>query len=143
MLQSFPLLAISLIVYAVVTLAVMVGGGGEHWTTLELAQLPLASKTIWTVRAGDLFLVASMGLLFVEVVRATQTSKAAITNNIFSVLLFVACLMCFIFAPGFGNSVFFIFMCMTLLDTMAGMIVTTVTARRDLSITDKGAVGHH
>ena len=138
MLQSFPLLAISLIAYAAVTLAMLVGGGAvDHWTTLQIAQLPLASKDFWTVRAGDLFLVASLGLLFVEVVRATQTGKAAITNNIFSVLLFVACLMCFIFAPGFGNSVFFMYMCMTLLDTMAGMIVTTVTARRDFNITDK------
>lgn len=142
MLQSFPLLAISLIVYAGVTLAMMVGGSPDHWTGIEiLPQLPLASKDVWTVKAGDLFLVASMGLLFVEVVRATQTGKAAITNNIFSVLLFVACLMCFIFAPGFGNSVFFIYLCMTLLDTMAGMIVTTVTARRDFSVTEKG-LGH-
>ena len=140
MLASFPLLAIGLIVYAGVTLAMLVGMPGDHWSNIELLKLPLASKEVWTVRAGDVFLVASLGLLFVEVVRATQSGKAAITNNVFSVLLFVASLMAFIFAPGFGNSVFFLFMCMTLLDTMAGMIVTTVTQRRDLNIQER--VGH-
>jgi hypothetical protein len=41
--------------------------------------------------------------------------------------------MLFLTRPGYGNSTFFIFMSMTLLDFMAGFIITAVTARRDIA----------
>lgn len=147
MLQSFPLLAIGLAVYAVLTLVDTVsgiGGGTGHWTQQLLVTLPLVSKgSGWEIRGGDVFLTFCMGLLFVEIVRSTQSGKGALTNNLFSVLLAVACLILFILVLGFGNSVFFLFTAMTFLDALAGMIVTTVTARRDLSITDKVGGGGH
>ena len=137
--QVFPLLAISLIVYAVLTL-VTPERAGLAWHDWTLANLPLYSGDTWTVRWGDLFLVGSMALLFVELVRATQTGSASITNHLLSFILFVVALLLFILAPGFGNSAFFIFLTMTFLDPMAGFIVTTVTARRDLAVTDKAAL---
>lgn len=145
MLQSFPLLTIGLVVYAVLTLVDSVAGTGAaaHWTQQLLIELPLVSKgSVWEIRGGDIFLTFCMGLLFVEIVRSTQSGKGALTNNLFSVLLAVACLIMFILVVGFGNSVFFLFTAMTFLDALAGMIVTTVTARRDLSITDKQIGGH-
>lgn len=145
MLQSFPLLTIGLVVYAVLTLVDSVAGTGAaaHWTQQLLIELPLVSKgSVWEIRGGDIFLTFCMGLLFVEIVRSTQSGKGALTNNLFSVLLAVACLIMFILVVGFGNSVFFLFTSMTFLDALAGMIVTTVTARRDLSITDK-QIGSH
>lgn len=145
MLQSFPLLTIGLVIYAVLTLVDTVAGvgGSAHWTQQLLLELPLVPKdSSWEIRGGDIFLTFCMGLLFVEIVRATQSSKGALTNNLFSVLLAVACLILFILVIGFGNSVFFLFTTMTFLDALAGMIVTTVTARRDLSITDKQLGGH-
>lgn len=145
MLQSFPLLTIGLVVYAVLTLVDSVAGTGAaaHWTQQLLIELPLVSKgSVWEIRGGDIFLTFCMGLLFVEIVRSTQSGKGALTNNLFSVLLAVACLIMFILVVGFGNSVFFLFTSMTFLDALAGMIVTTVTARRDLSITDKQIGGH-
>ncbi len=147
MLQSFPLLSIGLILYAVLTLVDSVSGvsvGTDHWTMMKIVELPLVSKgSLWRITGGDIFLTCCMGLLFVEIVRSTQTSKGALTNNLFSVLLAVACLILFILVTGFGNSVFFLFTAMTFLDALAGMIVTTVTARRDLSITDKQIGGGH
>lgn len=140
MLNSFPLLAFGLLVYGVLTLADVVTGGGSsgHWQEIAvLPDLTVVSGDLWRVKAGDVFLIACMGLLFVELVRATQTTKAALTNHIFSFFLFVASLLCFILVKGFGNSVFFIFMTMTLLDPMAGIIVSNTAARRDISITDK------
>ena len=97
----------------------------------------MASEDIWSIRGGDIFLFVSMGLLFVELLRATKTDGNAIANHGLSFMLFLACLLAFIFVDGFGNSDFFIYMSMTFLDAMAGMIVTTVTARRDLNVTDQ------
>ena len=98
--------------------------------------MPPHAGDVWRVTWGTLFLAGSMGLLFVELVRATKAGTASITNHLLSFLLFVVALLLFILAPGFGNSVYFIFLTMTFLDPMAGLVVTTVTARRDLAVTD-------
>ena len=136
MLQMFPLLTVSLIIYGVLTLA-GVGDGEVIWHQVQIAVLPLASDDDWIIRGGDFFLVASMGLLFVELIRATRTDTSSIANHGLSFLLFLACLLTFIFINGFGNSYFFIYMSMTFLDAMAGMVVTTVTARRDLNVAEQ------
>lgn len=138
-LEMFPLLAISFIVYTVLTL-VTGERGGLAWHEWQVVTLPLYSGDTWTIRWGDVFLVGSMSLLFVELVRATKTGSASIANHLLSFILFVVVLLAFILMPGYGNSVFFIFMTMTFLDPMAGFIVTTVTARRDLSVGDKSGL---
>ena len=139
-LEMFPLLAFSFVVYAALTFVVPVNAAGEAWHQLALVTLPLYSSDPWTIRWGDLFLIGSMALLFVELVRATHTGTASITNHLLSFLLFIAVLLCFILVKGFGNSTFFIFLTMTLLDPMAGFIVTTVSARRDLGVVDKSSL---
>jgi len=140
-LEIFPLLTISFVVYIVLSL-VTPERAGLAWHEWEVLTLPLYSGDNWTVRWGDAFLVGSMALLFVELVRATKTGSASITNHLLSFILFVFVLLAFILIPRFGNSVFFIFLTMTFLDPMAGFIVTTVTARRDLSVGDKtGLIG--
>lgn len=138
--EIFPLLTISFVVYSALTLIGVTGVGGLPWYESPIVDLPLYSPDVWSVKGGDIFLVVSMGLLFVELIRATKTGTESITNHLLSFLLFIAVLLCFILARGFGNSVFFIFMTMTLLDPMAGFVVTTVTARRDLAVGDKSAL---
>ncbi len=135
-LQIFPLLTISLVIYAVLTLTGIGGQNGAAWHDLVVVNLPMYSGDVWKVTWGALFLSGSMGLLFVEIVRATRVGSASITNHLLSFLLFVVALLLFILAPGFGNSVYFVFLTMVFLDPMAGLVVTTVTARRDLSVTD-------
>ena len=134
MYQMFPLLAISLIVFAVLTLTGAVGTALVPWYDVTFIELPMVSEDIWIVTWGDVFLLASMALLFVELLRSTTTGSESIMNHALSVVVFVAALLLFIIVKGFGNSVFFLFMAMTFLDFMAGFIVTTVTARRDLAV---------
>lgn len=138
-LQIFPLLTISLIIYAGLTVTGMGTAEGAAWHDVVVLNLPMYSGDIWRVTWGTLFLLGSMGLLFVELIRATKAGTASITNHLLSFLLFVIALLLFILAKGFGNSVYFLFLTMTFLDPMAGLVVTTVTARRDLAVTDVGA----
>lgn len=130
MFTMFPLLLISLLIY----LALHFIAGGD-WYTAELMTIPMVSGDIWAISYGDGFIILSMGLLFVELLRSTKTGSDSIMNHALSVVVFIAALMMFIIMPGFGNSIFFIFMSMTFLDFMAGFIVTTVTARRDFGVT--------
>ena len=139
-LQSFPLLTISLIIYSALTLTGMGGADKVPWHEIAVIDLPMYSKDVWRVTWGTLFLVGSIGLLFVELIRSTRVGTASITNHLLSFLVFVAALLLFILAPGFGNSTYFLFLAMTFLDPMAGLVVTTVAARRDLSVTDGASV---
>ena len=136
MYQMFPLLAISLVVYTILAVTGAVGSPAAPWYEVTFVELPMVSGDIWNVSWGDLFLVMSMGLLFVELLRSTKTGSESIMNHALSVVVFVVALLLFIIVDGFGNSVFFLYLTMTFLDFMAGFIVTTVTARRDLSVTD-------
>lgn len=133
-LQVFPLLTINLIIYAVLTVTGMGGAQGTPWHDAVVVNLPMYSGDVWRVTWGTVFLLGSVGLLFVELVRATKVGTASITNHLLSFLVFVVALLLFILAPGFGNSTYFLFLAMTFLDPMAGLVVTTVSARRDLSV---------
>ena len=131
MLQSFPLLALSLVAYALLTF--VSGGENSAWQDTEAMRVQLMSGDAWRISGGHLFIALALLLLFVELLRATRSGSSSLLNHAFSVLVFVAALLLFLLVPGYGNSTFFLFMCMTLLDFMAGFIITTVTARRDLS----------
>lgn len=141
-LQVFPLLTISLIIYAVLTVTGMAGAQGTPWHEVVVTDLPMYSGDIWRITWGTIFLLASVGLLFVELIRATKVGTASITNHLLSFLVFVAALLLFILAPGFGNSTYFLFLAMTFLDPMAGLVVTTVSARRDLAVGDTTVQKH-
>ncbi|MBI1391258.1 MAG: hypothetical protein GC152_00825 [Alphaproteobacteria bacterium] len=141
MLQMFPLLAVSLVIYAGLTFVTGAAPDEAVWHQALLMNLPLPSGDTWSVRGGDFFLVVSIGFLFVELVRATRTDASSITNHIFSIILAVVNVLAFILIDGFGNSTFFIYMSMTFLDALAGMVVTTTTARRDFSVADGARLG--
>lgn len=129
MFAMIPLLAVSLILYTVGRFA-----GGPDWTTEELVTFTMVSGDGWLITYGHAFVILSMGFLFIELLRATNTGTDSLVNHALSVLLFIAALLLFIIMPGYGNSIFFIFLSMTFLDFMAGFIVTTTTARRDFGV---------
>jgi hypothetical protein len=85
----------------------------------------------WHVSFGDVFLALCLLLLFIEVVKATRTDSTSIINHGLSMLVAVICIIQFIVAEGFSNSVFFLLTMMTLLDVVAGFTVTIVAAKRD------------
>ncbi|MEZ5891938.1 MAG: hypothetical protein R3C58_02145 [Parvularculaceae bacterium] len=134
MYQIFPLLAISLAIYTALSLTGALDTADMAWHQLEFVRLKMASGVDWSVKLGDVFLLGSMGLLFAELLRATKTGTESIMNHAFSFVVFFVAFLMFLFLKEFANSVFFLYLTMTLLDFMAGFIVTTVTARRDLSV---------
>ncbi|MEL6363753.1 MAG: hypothetical protein AAFR11_02805 [Pseudomonadota bacterium] len=131
----FPLLAISVVLFAILTITGIGSGDDGSWFTIVVAELPLVQDR-WTVTFGDLFIVGSLGLLFIELLRSTQTGTDSLINHVLSFITFVIALLLFILAPGFGNSVFFMLVLMTCMDLVAGFIVTTVTARRDFGVAE-------
>ena len=94
----------------------------------------------WVLTKGDALLLLSIGVLFMEILKSTSTGTATIMNHALSMIVFIVCLMLFLLHPNFATSVFFILTIMALLDVLAGVVVTIVSARRDFGV-GEGFVG--
>lgn len=94
----------------------------------------------WVLTKGDALLLLSIAVLFMEILKSTSTGTATIMNHALSMIVFIVCLMLFLLHPNFATSVFFILTVMALLDVLAGVVVTIVSARRDFGVSE-GFVG--
>ncbi len=134
MVAAFPLILIAVALY---NLAALGGWAGQTDMQQLLNQgftVKLFSGDIWHISLGDMFLLLTLALLFVEVVRATATTRREIVNHALSMLTFVAALVEFITLRGFGTTVFFLITIMALFDVVAGYTISVVTAKRDLTV---------
>ncbi|HBJ91635.1 MAG TPA: hypothetical protein DDZ43_02040, partial [Hyphomonadaceae bacterium] len=96
--------------------------------------LPMVSGAVWTMTGGDLLILLSLVFLFVEILKSTSTGTATIMNHAVSMILFIVCLVEFLLFENFATSIFFILTMTTLLDVLAGVVVTIVSARRDFAV---------
>ena len=139
MFAAFPLLALPVLLY---NLVVMTMSGGLRTTEAasQFAQplftIHMTSGGAWPVTLSDLFLGASLVVLFIELLKSTNSRNIAIINHSLSMILFVGCLVEFLLLKGFATSAFFLITLMVLLDVLAGFIVTIVSARRDIDMHD-------
>ena len=134
MFNVFPLLLIPVVAYA---LLVLFGGSdpaaAAEWMNRTVFEVPLVSGP-WEMKVGDILITLSLVMLFIELVKSAGSGTATIINHGLSMLVFVAAMALFLLVGRFGTSVFFLIMMMTLMDVVAGFVVTIVAARRDLAV---------
>jgi hypothetical protein len=145
----FPLLVIPVVLYNL--MALFLGGGpvqadpsdpsgGGLTAPMNLLlkedfmSLPMISGVEWVLTKGDAIVLLAVVFLFLEILKSTSTGTATIINHGISLMIFILCLVQFLLMPNFATSTFFILMSMTLLDVLAGVIVTIVSARRDFGV---------
>lgn len=139
----FPLILIPVITYNLWAFAASAGHetaqeiSAHFLTQLQnfehpLLNVPMASGSHWVMTAGDGLVLISILLLFIEMLKSTSTGSAAIFNHALSMLVFIICLVEFLLHPAFSTSVFFVIMIISLLDVLAGVVVTIISARRDV-----------
>jgi hypothetical protein len=102
--------------------------------TTVVANVPAIEHVQWVMTWGDLLVLIGLLLLFVGLLKSTSTGTSAIFNHALSMLVFIVCLVEFLLNPAFATSTFFLIMVMSLLDVLAGVIVTIVSARRDVEL---------
>ena len=102
----------------------------------DVFEVTMTSGVIWHITPGHALIGASLLMLFFELIKSTGIGRAAVMNHAFSLILFIVCLVEFLLMPAFATSVFFLVMVMTLLDVMAGFMVTIAAARRDFAVAD-------
>lgn len=152
LLNAFPLFIIPVGIYAMIALATGLGVpveavDGAPVVASASPMMEILSQTffsvpmiggdvIWVMTKGDALLLLSIAMLFMEIIKSTSTGTATIMNHAFSMILFIVCLMLFLLHPNFATSVFFIITVMALLDVLAGVVVTIVSARRDFGVSE-------
>lgn len=148
----FPLLTIPVVVYNLMAFVfteapVAHGATGEVAATTApivarldapVMAIPMVSGAEWVMSGGDILILISLFLLFLEIIRSTGTGTATILNHAVSMIVFIVCLVEFLLFQNFATSAFFILTMMALLDVLAGVVVTIVSARRDFSVGDGG-----
>lgn len=131
----FPLILIPVLTYNIWAFGATAADKGNdvrNHLQSEWLSVPMASGVEWIVTFGDVLILLALLLLFIELLKSTSTGTAAIFNHALSMLVFIICLVEFLLAEPFATSVFFIIMVMALLDVLAGVVVTIISARRDV-----------
>ena len=134
---AFPLLAIPWLVYNIFAVINLLGGGDPNsaFNAMTAVQftIPMPSPGAhWPVSIGDVVLFGALICLFFELLKSTQSDSVAIINHSLSMVLFIICLVEFLLLRPFATSTFFLLTMMTLMDVLAGFIVTAISARKDI-----------
>jgi hypothetical protein len=138
--EIFPLLLIPVIIYNLMALLSSSPPPGSVEPSLlatirsEAVGLPMLSGSRLSLNWGDLLLLLTVILLLVEVIKSARTASPAIINHMLSFGVFIFCLIEFLLLPSFSSSAFFLITMIVLLDALAGMAVTIVSARRDFDV---------
>lgn len=148
-LRAIPMMIIAFIIYNVVVLlggepsaeqmaAAHAGSTADYILRQVIFSMPSIRanaegvRTVWTFTWGDLILLITFLLLFVEILKATYTSTASLLDHGFSMVVFIVCLIEFLLVDRAFTSVFFMIMVATLIDVVAGYTIGIRVARRDI-----------
>jgi hypothetical protein len=137
MLRIFPFLLFVIILYNV--LAVVNGFAGneamQSFLAREHVTFHMFSGDAWDFSLGDFVLAIGFVCLFIEVLKATRSTRRELVHHALSMLVFVIALVEFIVVKGFSTSVFFFVLVMTAFDVVAGYTISVVTAEHNLGVT--------
>jgi hypothetical protein len=136
MMKWFPLLLIAVVLYNLLAFtAPWLTGTSMDAVLSRSLDMRMFSGDVWHFTTGDLIVLVTLVLLFVEVLKSTGTGAVNVLNHGLSMGTFVLALIEFMVVPGFSTSTFFLIMAMTLFDVVAGFTVSIVAAKRDLGTT--------
>ena len=126
-LRAIPLIAIAFILY---NLLALVG--------VDLAKpifaVPMPSHAKWTFTWGDLLIIITLVMLFIELLKSTFASTSALVDHALSLLIMMGCLIEFLLVDKAATSVFFVILFATVIDVIAGYTIGTSVARRSLNV---------
>jgi hypothetical protein len=127
--RALPLLVFAFVLYNAIVLLV-----GEDALGREIFELRLLSGGLWKFTWGDLVLLVTLVLLFVEIVKSTTTTTSTLIDHALSMVVFTAVGAEFLIVPQAATSVFFLILVATLIDVIGGYTIGIRVARRDLNI---------
>ncbi|MEM6431734.1 MAG: hypothetical protein AAF708_21035 [Deinococcota bacterium] len=129
--NKFPMLALLLVAYNVIVLAMP-----NLDLTTPLLTVPLISGALFSFDVSDLLLGLGIIALTIEIFKATRSSTSTVIDHILSMFIFVVFLVQFIVFRPTGTSTFLLLTMMALVDVIVGFSVTIAASRRDIAFGD-------
>jgi hypothetical protein len=133
MIALVPLMLIPFVLYNLAMVGLM-GSGGIASLQDIIISLNMMSGAVWTLSLGDLLILIGLAMLFVEILKATRSSRASVMDHMMSMILFVVYLVEFLLVKNAATQIFFILMVTTFIDVIAGFTISIRSAGRDVSI---------
>jgi len=127
-LKAMPLLVFALAAYFLVAVT------GSGALDRELFSGALPSGANWTLKTADLIVAFGLFVLFFEMIKATRSTVASIIDQILSMLLFAAFIVLFLLVRSAGTGTFLLLTLMSLVDVLAGFVITVSSTRRDITV---------
>ena len=119
-----PLLIAPVIIYTLCTYTGALNIPLGDWQTIAGDQTVITSSMLIT-------LLGSVCLLF-ELLKATTVGSRVMVDHTFSVLLLLGVTISYVVVPGFGTETFLLLVIFSLIDVIAGLVISQATARRDI-----------
>ncbi len=129
MFVAIPLMIVPFVFYN----AVMLGSGLPSFAS-TLMSVPMLSGAVWTITLGDIVVLTALIALFLEVLKATMSTRGSLINHMLSMLVFVAFLVEFLLVRDAATQLFFTLMVIAFIDVVAGFTISNRAAGRDVSI---------
>lgn len=106
-----------------ITYYLMILMGVDFNVTEAVFKINLPSGVKWALTSSDLFIIFCLMVLFIEIIKSTRIGTETILEHGLSTILFIICLILFIFSKPAGTSTFLTMTLMSLLDSVAGFIL--------------------
>lgn len=135
-LVGFPLLIIPFAIYGIIAFLFNLGFGDTVFT------LPMMSGATLGVTTGDLLVILSILLLFVEILKATRFGVKSIVDHMLSFVVFVAALVAFLMWPKAATSTFLLMLVICAIDVIGGFSISIRAAARDYTVEGSHPVAH-
>lgn len=132
MFGMFPLLTLILLIYS--GIALIAGPNTADVLNTILINKTMKSGGIFTLEVEEILIICGLFLLFFEIFKSTRTSDTSILEHVFSLFVFLAFLIEFIFWDKLTCASFLIVGLMSLLDVIAGFSISITGARRDIGV---------
>lgn len=130
---GFPLLLIPLAIYNMIAFLFDLGFGDIVFS------IQMMSGATLGVTTGDLLIIFSILLLFVEILKATRFGVKSIVDHMLSFVVFVGALVEFLMVQKAATSTFLIFLVICAVDVIGGFSISIRAAARDYTVEG----GHH
>ena len=133
MIRSFPFTLVPLILYNVVVF-LLPGLIEPDQCLTQVFSVGLFSGALWTFTFGDLMVTLGLAMLFIEIINAASVGRRAVGNHVVSILVLLVYAIEFLVVQKAATSAFFNLMLISLIDVLAGVVITIRMASRDVSI---------
>ena len=130
-----PWLIIPFILYNIIAFFILPADLRVHeYLNQDLFSIQMYSGGQFDFSIGDAILLITLLMMFIEILKATRTGPISMLDHSLSMILFIICLLEFLMRPEAATAVFFLITVATLIDVIAGFIITISGARRDMGV---------